>query len=64
MNLDDAKTALELGKMIAEAAFGVARGIKDVQKRREAMRIARDLQSDQKVLLDMEIQDMLDDKYK
>lgn len=57
-------TAVEWGAKIAEAAFKVAREIKDSQLRREAMRIARENQSDQRVLLDLEIQDMLDERYK
>lgn len=63
MSPGEVLTAAEWGLKIAEAAFKVAREIKDGPLRREAMRIARENQSDQKVLLDLELQEMLDERY-
>ncbi len=60
----DPKTVLQWAGLIAEGALKVAREIKDAEVRREAMKQARDWLTDQKVLLDLELQDMLDEKYK
>ncbi len=60
----DPKTAIEWAGLIAKAALEVARGIKDSEMRREAVAQARTMLSDQRVLLDLEIEEMLEDKYR
>ncbi len=60
----DPKTAIEWGAAIAKAALEVARTIKDSELRRESVAQARNMLSDQRVLLDLEIEEMLEDKYK